>query len=196
MKRNHCLTAALAVGAALGVPGPTPSAAQPPATDQRAPPEPAAVSRPETQRLLEGLVGHWRVESTQFVRGRPPVKITGTSDNTWILGGRFVQFASTTGEGVERVDSLTTFGFDPRTGQYFATVVTTSEAACLILRGPYYDASRSFVLRGDDVTSVGVRFKRRFVIRLEGKDRYVVESFLEYPRADPAMVGAAVYTRG
>ena len=196
MKRNHCLTAGVALGAALGVLGPTPSAAQPSATAQRGQAEPGALSRPESHRVLEGLVGHWRLEATQFVPGRPPVKVTGTSDNTWILGGRFVQFGSTTGEGSGRVDSLTTFGFDPRSAQYFAAVVTTSEMPYLVLRGPYYEASRSFVLRGDDISSVGVRFKRRYLIRFEGKDRFVVESFSEYLGANPVMVGEVVYTRG
>ena len=194
MKRDHGVPAAalgaliglLAVGAQAAPPPPSPAAPAAPA---------AGAPSEESLRILDRLAGRWTMDVSQFVRGRPPVHLAGTSENTWILGRRFLQCASAAGEGEERSDALTTFGYDPRNGEYFAVAVATSAAPYLSLHGAYYDSSRSFVLRGEDSSSTGVRFKRRYVIRLESADRYVVEGFIEYPGANPVQQFEIVYTR-
>ena len=190
VSRASCVVASLLGGIVQPAPSPpsaAPAVAGRPATDASVP--------SDNLRVLDRLAGRWKMDVTLFVQGKPSVQLAGTSENAWIIGGRFLQCASSAGEGDARSDAVMTFGYDQRGGEYFAVAVSTSATPYLSLHGPYYDASRSFVLRGEDTTSVGIRFKRRYVIRFTGTDRYVIEGFLEYPRANPVQQFEIVYTR-
>ena len=155
-----------------------------------------ALARPADDRsVLHALAGSWNIDATQFLRGQPPVKVVGTSENTWVVGGRFLQCATRIGEAGTTVEGLTTYGYDGGNHEYFAVGVNTSPVPFSAMHGPYYDGSRSLVLRSETASSGGVRFKRRNVIRLEGNDRYVVEVFLESVGAPPVKVLEAVHTR-
>ncbi|PYQ42308.1 MAG: hypothetical protein DMF77_13310 [Acidobacteria bacterium] len=177
----------------------TPARAQAPAVS----PAPAtgaptsdAVARPaEGLGVLRALAGSWDVAVTLFVRGQPPVKLSGTSENVWAVGGHFLQCTFTVGRGDTTVDGLTTYGYDRDRQEYFAVSVNTSAFPYSAMHGPYYDGSRSFVLRSEMASSGGVRLKRREMIRLEGNDRQIVEFFVEYAGAPPAKVLEAVFTR-
>jgi hypothetical protein len=144
---------------------------------------------------LRALAGSWDVAITLFVKGQPPVKLGGTSENVWVLGGRFLQSTFNASGGGTTVDGLTTYGYDRDRHEYFAVSVNTSSSPYGALHGPYYDGSRSFVLRSETVSTGGVRVKRRQMIRVEGDDRHIVEVFLEFAGVPPTKLFEAVFTR-
>jgi hypothetical protein len=187
------VAALCAVGAVLStaVWAQTPAPSATPATAA-----PDAVARSaQALGVLRALAGNWDVAVTVFARGQAPVKLSGTSENTWVLGGRFLQCTFTAAGGATPVDGLTTYGYDRDRQEYFAVNVNTSAYPYGVMHGPYYEGNRSFVLRSDTASSGGVRVKRRQVIRLEGDDKQVFEVFIEYGTAPPAKVLEAVLTR-
>jgi hypothetical protein len=174
-----------------------PAASPSPATGAVATPAPPPVAPPPPPELgvLRALAGSWDVTATVFTKGQPPVKFTGTSENAWVVGGRFLQSILNASGGGIVVDGLTTYGYDRSHQEYFAVNVNSSAFPYSAIHGPYYEESRSFVLRSETAASGGVRLKRRQVIRLEGNDKVVVEVFVEYGTAPPAKVLDAVLTR-
>ena len=175
----------------------TPLRAQAPAASSTpAAGAPAVVARPaDGLAALRALAGSWDVAATVFTRGQPPVKLTGTSENTWVVGGHFLQSTFSTAGGGTTVEGLTTYGYDRGRQEYFAVNVNTSAFPYGAIHGPYYEGNRSFVLRSETASSGGVRVKRRQVIRLEGDDKQILEVFVEYGAAPPAKVLEAVFTR-
>src|SRR5438034_10300694 len=70
------------------------SSDQAPAMDEKAMMEAwAKVAAPgEAHRWLEPVVGTWDAKITMWMApGAPPQESTGTSENKWVLGGRFVE---------------------------------------------------------------------------------------------------------
>ena len=196
MKGRQRVAALWAVCAVFSTPSraQAPAATPPPATTS---PAPAAAPRPSADGLgaLSALAGTWDVDATLFVKGQPPVKLSGTTENTWVLGGHFLQSTFNASGGGTTVDGLTTYGYDRDRHEYFAVSVNTSAFPYGAMHGPYYDGSRSFVLRSETSSTGGVRVRRRQVIRLEGDNRHVVEVFIEVAGAPPAKLIEAVSTR-
>jgi uncharacterized protein DUF1579 len=146
---------------------------------------------------LRGLVGSWDVAATVSVKGQPPLKFAGTCENAWVMGGHALDsvYTFTPGAGGAAVDGRTTYGYDRDRQEFFAITVNTSAYPYGSLHGPYYDGSRSFVLRSEATSDRGLRVKRREVIRMEGDDRHVIEVYVEVPGVLPAKVLEAVFTR-
>jgi hypothetical protein len=192
------LSSALAVvttGASAGQDAPKP------APDPPKPPDGLAayerLARPtERHRVLDALAGTWSVEGTTYGARGEVMKATGTSENTWILGGRFLECRLRTTVGESSVESVTTLGFDVRSGLYQAVALATIRTRMVFVQGSYYGPSRTFVLRGQDVdAATGARYVRREIIRVEAADRYVVEVFSEVPGRPPIKAFSGVYTR-
>src|SRR3990172_4396875 len=72
------------------------------------------LSKPgEEHKLLESLAGEWNMELKLWPEpGKEPVMFKGTGTHEMILGGRFLQSSSTSGEGDMKTESLSIFGFD------------------------------------------------------------------------------------
>ena len=46
----------------------------------------------ESHKLLEPMAGRWNAKTTMWeTPGSPPQESTGTSENTWVLGGRYLE---------------------------------------------------------------------------------------------------------
>ena len=131
-RRRRALALLLVLAAAVALP----AGADEPRPAAQAPPPPAApaagvedeivrymaVSRPGAEhRWLDPLVGSWTVDLRWQLAGQAETRATGTSENRWILDGRFLLCESTAGEGPSRIDATTIYGFDNRQKTHFAT---------------------------------------------------------------------------
>ena len=147
-------------------------------------------------KLLEALTGTFKQEITWSFPGMPPLKHSGTSENRWILGGRFLQ-CSSVGDGPARpFEGLTIYGYDTRKKQYFALGIDTTGTYYVTPHGTYAGASRSFILKGEELSEIGDgTFKYTMTIRAEGPDRHVIDFVFEFPGRDPMKVLEIVHTR-
>jgi hypothetical protein len=139
-----------------------------------------AAPRPSAEHeRLDLLAGTFRFERTTSLPGRPPERTTGVSENRWILGNRYLECRSSEGEGASASESVITYGFDIRRRVYFAFVLGSRGTNYQNLEGFYDEPAHSFVLLGKDPGDGRVPGpKLRQVVRLEGRDRYVVELFV------------------
>ncbi|MEZ5244983.1 MAG: DUF1579 family protein [Acidimicrobiales bacterium] len=121
----------------------------------------AATARPETDVLLERLIGTWDVEGSWVIRvDRPPVKVGGRTENRWILFGRFVQSDTFPTADATEPSSTVIFGYDPRAEDYFAFAVNALNRHYDIEHGAHDVEADALLLRGDEVVLPGRRVLR------------------------------------
>jgi hypothetical protein len=195
------LSLVLAAVAPAGAQAPPPGQASAPAAPASAVEDEIvrymAVSRPGPEhRWLDPLVGSWNVELRWLGTGQTETRTSGTSENRWILGGRFLVCEATAGEGPSRVDATTILGFDNREKRFFALGMHNLASSYLAPTGSYDPATQSFLLSGkerDEVTG-GVLVYRE-LLKMEGPDRHVLRVYLDLNGRTPVRVLEAVYTR-
>src|SRR5262245_47907991 len=145
---------------------------------------------------LDLLAGSFKVERTTDIPGSATKRTTGVSENRWILGKRYLEFRGRDGEGDSAEESVWLFGFDVRRRAYFVLMVGSRGTNYVTLEGFYDTPARSFVLIGRAAgDGPGSGPKLRQVIRLEGKDQFVVETFVVPLGKLPQKVGQITYTR-
>lgn len=156
-----------------------------------------AVSRPgPDHRWLDPLVGSWNVELRWLGAGEAETRTSGTSDNRWILGGRFLQCESTAGEGPSRIDATTIYGFDNNQKRFFSLAFHNLATSYRELSGSYDPATQSFLLSGKERNEVtGSVLVYRELLKVEGPDRHVLKVYVDAQGRAPVKVAEAVYTR-
>ena len=156
-----------------------------------------AVSRPGAEhRWLDPLVGSWTVDLRWQGAGRVETRVTGTSENRWILDGRFLLCDSTAGDGPSQIDGTTIYGFDSRQKKYFALSMSNLATYPMQPSGSYDPATHSFLLSGkerDEVTGGALVYRE--LLSIEGPDRHVLRVYFDVPGRSPVRVLEAVYTR-
>jgi hypothetical protein len=207
-RRRRALAFLLVLAAAASLPA---GASEPQSPGAQAPPPPAApvagiedeivrymaVSRPGAEhRWLDPLVGSWTIDLRWQGAGQAESRASGTSENRWILDGRFLLCESTAGDGPSRIDATTIYGFDNRQKKYFALGLHNLATYIMQPSGSYDPATHSFLLSGkerDEVTG-GVLVYRE-LLKIEGPDRHVLKVYFDVPGRAPVRVLEAVYTR-
>jgi hypothetical protein len=156
-----------------------------------------AVSRPGAEhRWLDPLVGSWTIDVRWQRAGRTETRVTGTSENRWILDGRFLLCESTAGDGPSRIDAMTIFGFDNRQKKYFALGLHNLATYITQPSGSYDPSTHSFLLSGRERNEVtGGAIVYRELISIEGPDRYVLRVYSDVPGRSPVKVLEVVYAR-
>jgi hypothetical protein len=207
-RRRRALVFLLVLAAAASLPA---SANEQRPAGTQAPPSPAApvtgvdeeivrymaVSRPGAEhRWLDPLVGSWTIDLRWQGPGGAETRVAGTSENRWILDGRFLLCESTAGDGPSRIDATTIYGFDNRQKKYFALGLHNLATYIMEPSGSYDPATHSFLLSGkerDEVT--GGFLVYRELLKVEGPDRHVLRVYFDVPGRTPVRVIEAVYTR-
>jgi hypothetical protein len=156
-----------------------------------------AVSRPGPEhRWLDPLAGSWTVELHRLGADGREARVSGTSENRWILDGRFLFCETTAGEGPSRIDATTVYGFDNRQKKYFALGMHNLATYVMQPSGSFDPATQSFLLSGkerDEVT--GSVLVYRELLKIEGPDRHVLRVYIDVPGRVPVKVVEAVFTR-
>jgi hypothetical protein len=156
-----------------------------------------AVSRPGPEhRRLDPLVGSWNVDLRWRGTGEAETRTSGTSENRWILGGRFVLCEATAGDGPSRVDATTIYGFDNGEKRFFALGLHNLATSYLEPSGSFDPATQSLLLSGkqrDEAT--GSVFVYRELLKMDGPDRHVLSVYFDVPGRSPVKLLEAVYTR-
>jgi hypothetical protein len=125
------------------------------------------------------------------------VSLEGTSENRWVMGGRFLVCEASAEVSGEKVETMTVLGFDQRQQRYFALALDSIASYYIPSTGTYEAATRSFVLSGkerDEIT--GVASSYRLVLRIESPDRYAVDVFLDAHTGPLRVVSFAFVRKG
>ncbi len=131
----------------------------------------------EEHKRLEGLVGNWDMEVKIWSQpGAEPTVFKGKSTNKMILGGRFLESRSTSGEGEMYTEALTIIGYDMRHKKYTSVGYDTWGTYYVMAAGEYDDKTKSIVMSGEDYDPI-MKFTQKwdFVLKFIDNDKYVWE---------------------
>jgi hypothetical protein len=139
---------------------------------------------PEHQ-WLDPLVGSWKTDVTWYAPPSPPAHLKGTTENRWILGGRFLLSEGAVGEGASIVEGMTIYGYDTRERRFSAVGLNNLNVRTSQLSGIYDPVERSFLLTGKVNQEAGGFVVYRHVLKIYGPDRYTLSVFFELPGRSP-----------
>ena len=185
------------VGAASGATeaaGEAPEAGMDPAMAEAF--EKMAAVRPEHERL-KAFEGNWTTTVKVWFGPGEPDTSTGTSRNSMVLGGRYVQMHYTGTFMGQPFNGIGLTGYDNLAGTYTSLWVDDASTTMALSTGQYDAASNSWTYTGEmaDPMNPGVRNKLREVIRIESPDRHVLEWFETHGNEPEARTMEITYVR-
>jgi hypothetical protein len=154
-------------------------------------------SRPgPEQQWLAPLVGSWKMDLTSYSPTQAPLSLKGTSENRWVLGGRFLLSETAAGDGAARVEGMTVFGYDIRERRFFALGLNNVGTGYNQWSGTYNPRDRSLILSGKQRNELtGAASVSRQQLKIEGPARYSLRMFVDRPGRPPMRVAEATFTR-
>jgi len=158
-------------------------------------------------KLLEPLIGTWRVEKELYVAGGTPEKpLTSreiTSHREWLADGRFVRDETQGRIAGSRYWRLGLLGYSTMDQCYEWVTIDALNANMMIYRGapgsgPHQPITVAGTFTDQGIISedtTGKSVKQRVVIRIENNDRHVIELYFQPPGGDELLADRSVYTR-
>jgi hypothetical protein len=148
-------------------------------------------------KLLEPFVGSWNATTTWWeAPGTPPSVSKGTSENVWVLGGRFVHQTVTAEMMGQPFSGIGYTGYDNFQKRFVGTWMDSMGTMVMISSGSA-DASGkvlTFTAEMDDVVS-GKRMTLREVIRIVDNNKHVFEMWGPDKSGKEFRTMEIVYTR-
>ena len=120
-------------------------------------------------KKLDPLVGSWTTKNTMWMEpGKPPEVTEGTSEQKWVLGGRYLEQRYEGTMMGQPFTGLGYTGFDNFTKKYESTWMDTTGTAVLVTRGTFDTSGKVLTMTGqmnDFVTkkSMTMRYKTTLV---------------------------------
>jgi hypothetical protein len=151
----------------------------------------------DAHKMLEPLTGSWTVTSTSWqTPGGPPEKGSGTSESSWILGGRFVREDFTGKFGGMDFQGLGYTGYDNFKKKYVGTWMDSMGTMIMVMTGSADPSGKVFALTStiDDVMT-GKPMKVRMVTRVVDENKHVMEMFGPDKSGKEFKMMEIVYTR-
>lgn len=147
-------------------------------------------------QAIEPMAGSFSAKTTAwFMPGQPPAESTGSSTNTLIIGGRFLQQHYNSVGPFGTFEGLGLFGHDNQKQKYTGLWVDNMSTAMMLHEGTYDAATRTFTMLGSFVDPVGATWQTRQLIRVTSSDQHSFEMFQKGPSGPEYRSLEAVYTR-
>jgi hypothetical protein len=128
-------------------------------------------------KLLEPLVGEWTYVAKMWLKpDAEPMEMSGTSVRKWIMGGRFIHDSVQNEKPRKNFTGIGLLGYDKAQMKYTSMWIDSMSTAIHTSLGTVDKKGKEFTFVGthlDPVTHKKV--KGRAVIRIAGKDRFVME---------------------
>jgi len=144
-----------------------------------------ALMKPGAQHaFIERLAGDWTLEGKIWqMPGAEATTFEGTAEHRMILGGRFLEMESQSGEGDMYTESLILMGYDNRHKEFTYVGFDTWGTYYVTAKGQYDEEKGSWALKGQDVDPVmGFTQKYQFNIVMIDDDTVRIEVvFFEFP---------------
>jgi hypothetical protein len=151
----------------------------------------------EGHKALEPTIGSWNVTSTLWETPTSPAqKGTGTSENTWVLGGRFVRQEVQGEFGGMEFQGLGYTGYDNYKKKYIGSWMDTMGTMMMTMIGTVDASGKVFTATStiDDVVT-GKPMKVRSVTRIVDNNKHVFEMFGPDPSGKEFKMMELVYTK-
>lgn len=151
----------------------------------------------EAHKALEPTIGSWNVTSTSWETPTAPAQQgVGTSENTWVLGGRFVRQDFQGEFGGMKFQGLGYTGYDNFKKKYVGTWMDTMGTMMMTMIGTVDASGKVFTGTStiDDVVT-GKPMKVRSVTRILDANKHVMEMFGPDPSGKEFKMMELVYTR-
>lgn len=101
------------------------------------------------QEMLASWNGTWNTESTIWMsEGDAPVKSTGTTVNSMILGGRYQSGKNTGNMMGMPFEGMSTVGYDNASKQFISTWIDNMGTGMMIMKGPWDESTKTMTLSG------------------------------------------------
>lgn len=151
----------------------------------------------EAHKALEPMLGTFNVTSTSWqTPTSPPEMGAGTSENTWVLGGRFVKqdFQGTFGDMT--FQGLGYTGYDNMKKKYVGTWMDTMGTMVMMMMGTADPSGKVITMTGTmDDFMTGKPMQLRTVTRIVDANKHVMEMFGPDPAGKEFKMMEIVYTR-
>jgi hypothetical protein len=147
--------------------------------------------------VLQAKIGKWNTSAKLWMEpDAPPQAVTGTSETSWILDGRFVEETFTgTFDGCA-LNGRGTTGYDNIKQKYVSSWVDNLATGILASEGSYDPGTKTFNFVGQAPDPISGRYvPMRFVEKLADTDRWTVEMFMPGPDGKEFKSMEIVYTR-
>jgi len=149
----------------------------------------------EGHKWLEPVVGAWDAKITMWMApGAPPQETTGTSENKWVLGGRFVEQRY---EGTfmgQPFSGVGYTGYDNFKKKYVGTWMDTMGTMMMVSQGDAAGKTLTMTSTVDDVTT-GKATAVKTEIKILAPDHHVMEMWGPDPSGKPFKTMEIDYTR-
>ena len=172
---------------------------KPAATDEKAMMEAwAKVATPaEGHKRLEAVVGTWDAKITMWMApGAPPQASTGTSENKWVLGGRFVEQRYEGSFMGQPFSGLGHTGYDNYKKKYVGTWMDTMGTMIMVSQGSADATGKTLTMTStiDDVMT-GKPANIKSEIKIVDADHHVMEMWGPDPTGKQFKTMEIQYTR-
>ncbi len=100
-------------------------------------------------KVLASMAGKWKVETTMWMSpGAQPMTSTTESENTMIMGGRYMEQKVHGDMGGMQFEGLGTFAYDNAKKMFLATWVDNMGTGIVNFEGPYDEATKTISIKG------------------------------------------------
>jgi uncharacterized protein DUF1579 len=158
----------------------------------------AKVATPgEAHRWLEPVVGTWDAKITMWMApGAPPQESTGTSENKWVLGGRFVEQRHEGNFMGQPFSGLGYTGYDNYKKKYVGTWMDTMGTMIMVSEGDADSTGKTLSMTSsiDDIMT-GKAASIRSEIKIVDPDHHVMEMWGPDPTGKQFKTMEIRYTR-
>jgi len=151
-------------------------------------------------KMLDGMIGTWNAKVSWYAKpGAPPMVSEGVSENTWVLGGRFVEQRFTGTMMGAPFEGIGYSGYDNVKKQYWGTWIDNMATGYMRTTGA--PAAGGQVWNFDSVASdpmTGKDMKTKEKMYVKSADEFVWEMWSATPGGKPGSMYKAleiVYTR-
>jgi hypothetical protein len=178
-------------------PAPTDKAGQPSEQDAMMEAMKKAGTPGEAHKVIKAFEGRWngKVSFTDPATGKEETS-EGTSNNTWILGNRFLRQEWKGTFMGQPFDGIGHFGYDNVKKEYVNTWMDSMMTGVMVSTGKYDAGTKTFTLTGECADPMtGQNQKMREVIKIVSDNEHVMEMYGNGPDGKEAKMMTITYTR-
>lgn len=128
----------------------------------------AAMTPGANHKLLDAMVGTFDTKTTFWMApGGPPSSSTGTSVNTWIMGGRYVEQRFNGSVMGMPFEGLGYTGYDNVSGKYWGTWIDSMSTGVMTSTGSSSDGGKSYTFSStmnDPMTGKATQMEERIAV--------------------------------
>ncbi|MEX2218282.1 MAG: DUF1579 domain-containing protein [Phycisphaerales bacterium] len=179
-----------------------PPVAQPPKTDAQPPSmdaemqawmEAGAVG--PNHKLLEGMVGEWTTAGKFWMGPGEPMTTAGTSVNTPVLGGRYIQQKFKGDFMGQPFEGIGYTGYDNIKQKFVGTWMDSMSTSVMNSEGTWDAATKSFTFTSEFQDPAGKMVKSRETVKVVDENTHVFTMYHTEPGQQENRVMELTYTR-